>query len=146
MPSRCRSRRNIWCRSACSIAIGIGIVDTTPGSIQGLHLVVPDIQAARAELAERGVKVVLCEKGHIAGEQSSRNWGWCRRMGRDPAEIPLSVEALRQWEGMDARLGEAMAAGMSVRDAAAAVAEATGLPRRQVYARALEMGRDARPK
>ena len=30
------------------------------------------------ELAERGVDVVLCEKGHIAGEQSSRNWGWCR--------------------------------------------------------------------
>jgi 16S rRNA (cytidine1402-2'-O)-methyltransferase len=42
---------------------------------------------------------------------------------------------------LDARLREALAAGMSVRDAAAAVAEATGLPRRQVYARALEAGR-----
>ncbi len=42
---------------------------------------------------------------------------------------------------LDARLREALAAGMSVRDAAAAVAEATGLPRRQVYARALGMGR-----
>src|SRR3712207_3002590 len=58
-------------------------------------------------LAARGVSVALVEKGRIAGEQSSRNWGWCRRMGRDAAEIPLSVEALRQWEGMDARLGEA---------------------------------------
>jgi len=29
-------------------------------------------------LARKGVPVVLCEKGHIAGEQSSRNWGWCR--------------------------------------------------------------------
>ncbi|GAA0566842.1 FAD-binding oxidoreductase [Craurococcus roseus] len=62
---------------------------------------------AALTLAERGVSVALVEKGRIAGEQSSRNWGWCRRMGRDAAEIPLSVEALRQWEGMDARLGEA---------------------------------------
>jgi len=62
---------------------------------------------AALTLAERGVSVALIEKGRIAGEQSSRNWGWCRRMGRDAAEIPLSVEALRQWEGMDARLGEA---------------------------------------
>jgi catechol 2,3-dioxygenase-like lactoylglutathione lyase family enzyme len=43
--------------SACSIAIGVGIVHTTPGSVQGLHLVVPDIEAARAELAGRGVEV-----------------------------------------------------------------------------------------
>jgi len=43
--------------SACSIAVGIGIVDTQPGSVQGLHLVVPDIEAARAELVERGVEV-----------------------------------------------------------------------------------------
>jgi catechol 2,3-dioxygenase-like lactoylglutathione lyase family enzyme len=43
--------------SACSIAIGAGIVDTPPGSVQGLQLVVPDIEAARAELVERGVEV-----------------------------------------------------------------------------------------
>lgn len=43
--------------SACSIAIGVGIVHTAPGSVQGLHLVVPDIEAARTELAERGVSV-----------------------------------------------------------------------------------------
>jgi predicted enzyme related to lactoylglutathione lyase len=43
--------------SACSIALGTGIVDTPPGSVQGLQLVVSDIQAARAELSERGVKV-----------------------------------------------------------------------------------------
>jgi len=30
---------------------------------------------------------VLCEKGHIAGEQSSRNWGWVRKARRDPREI-----------------------------------------------------------
>ena len=43
--------------SACSIAIGTGITSATPGSAQGLQLVVPDIQAARAELVERGVAV-----------------------------------------------------------------------------------------
>ena len=43
--------------SACSIAIGTGIVNTSPGSVRGLHLVVPDINAARAELADRGVDV-----------------------------------------------------------------------------------------
>jgi catechol 2,3-dioxygenase-like lactoylglutathione lyase family enzyme len=43
--------------SACSIALGTGIVDTPPGSVQGLQLVVADIDAARAELLERGVDV-----------------------------------------------------------------------------------------
>ena len=54
-------------------------------------------------LAERGVSVALCEKGRVAGEQSSRNWGWCRKAGRDHAEIPLAVESLRLWEVMTAR-------------------------------------------
>ena len=43
--------------SACSISLGTGLVDTAPGSVQGLQLVVPDIEAARAELAGRGVDV-----------------------------------------------------------------------------------------
>src|SRR4051812_50119113 len=43
--------------SACSIALGKGLVDTAPGSMQGLQLVVGDIEAARAELAGRGVDV-----------------------------------------------------------------------------------------
>jgi predicted enzyme related to lactoylglutathione lyase len=43
--------------SACSIAFGKGLVDTPPGSAQGLQMVVSDIHAARAELAERGVQV-----------------------------------------------------------------------------------------
>jgi catechol 2,3-dioxygenase-like lactoylglutathione lyase family enzyme len=43
--------------SACSIAVGSGIVDTPPGSVQALHLVVSDIHAARAELVGRGVEV-----------------------------------------------------------------------------------------
>src|SRR5690242_8039890 len=52
-------------------------------------------------LARKGVAVTLCEKGHIAGEQSSRNWGWVRKMMRDPREIPLIIESLRLWQGMN---------------------------------------------
>ena len=52
-------------------------------------------------LAQRGVSVALCEKGRIAGEQSSRNWGWCRKMVRDPRELPLIIESLRLWERMN---------------------------------------------
>ncbi len=48
-------------------------------------------------LARAGQSVVLCEKGRIAGEQSSRNWGWIRQTGRDPDEIPISAEANRIW-------------------------------------------------
>ena len=44
--------------SGCSVVIGEGLVpDMTPGSLRGLQLVVPDIQAARDELVERGVDV-----------------------------------------------------------------------------------------
>src|SRR5918995_1349834 len=60
--------------------------------------------ATALELAERGIEVTLCEKGEIAGEQSSRNWGWCRQMGRDPREIPLVLESLKLWRGMNERV------------------------------------------
>jgi catechol 2,3-dioxygenase-like lactoylglutathione lyase family enzyme len=43
--------------SACSIAIGKGLVNTGPGSVQGMQMTVPDIEAAHAELVERGVEV-----------------------------------------------------------------------------------------
>ncbi len=55
-------------------------------------------------LAEKGHSVVLCEKGRVGAEQSSRNWGWCRTMGRDAREIPLAIESLRLWRGMNARI------------------------------------------
>ncbi len=51
-------------------------------------------------LASEGVPVVLCEKGVIAGEQSSRNWGWIRKQGRKPREIPALIQALRLWQGL----------------------------------------------
>ncbi|NNJ13611.1 VOC family protein [Chloroflexales bacterium ZM16-3] len=43
--------------SACSISIGLGISSAVPGSVQGLHLVVSDIEAARDDLVGRGVEV-----------------------------------------------------------------------------------------
>jgi catechol 2,3-dioxygenase-like lactoylglutathione lyase family enzyme len=43
--------------SACSVTFGNGLVDSPPGSVKGLQLVVCDVEAARAELAGRGVEV-----------------------------------------------------------------------------------------
>ena len=60
--------------------------------------------SAALELAARGQKVVLCEKGRIAGEQSSRNWGWIRQQGRDLAELPVMMESLALWRGHAQRL------------------------------------------
>lgn len=57
-------------------------------------------------LARRGVSVVLCEKGRIAGEQSSRNWGWIRKMGRDHRELPLMIESARLWEQLAGEIDE----------------------------------------
>jgi catechol 2,3-dioxygenase-like lactoylglutathione lyase family enzyme len=60
--------------SACSITFGVGITDMAPGSLKGLHLVVPDIEAARAHLAARGVETG--ELHHYADGE--------RRPGVDP--------------------------------------------------------------
>ena len=59
-------------------------------------------------LAESGLSVVLCEKGRIAGEQSSRNWGWVRQQGRDPGELPIMVESLAIWKRLAAEMGDAL--------------------------------------
>lgn len=56
-------------------------------------------------LALRGLSVVVCEKGHVACEQSSRNWGWVRKMGRDPAELPMAIASAKLWAGMNALTG-----------------------------------------
>jgi glycine/D-amino acid oxidase-like deaminating enzyme len=57
-------------------------------------------------LAKQGVNVVLCEKGHVAGEQSGRNWGWVRVQGRDTREIPMMLESLRIWGELKNEIGE----------------------------------------
>lgn len=57
-------------------------------------------------LTKQGVNVVLCEKGHIAGEQSGRNWGWVRQQGRDAREMPMIVESLKIWRTLAEEIGE----------------------------------------
>jgi len=57
-------------------------------------------------LARKGVSVALFEKGHIACEQSGRNWGWVRQQGRSPIELPLMMQSLGVWQGLSAELGE----------------------------------------
>ncbi len=52
--------------------------------------------------ARAGLKVVVLEKGRVAAEQSSRNWGWIRVQGRDLAEIPIAQEAQKLWHSLDA--------------------------------------------
>jgi len=59
-------------------------------------------------LARQGIEVVLCEKGHVAGEQSGRNWGWVRNQGRDPREIPMMLESLRIFRGLEQQIGESV--------------------------------------
>lgn len=57
-------------------------------------------------LAERGVPVVVIEKGHIAGEQSSRNLGWVRKVMRPPVDLPMAQAAERLWAQMPQRVGD----------------------------------------
>jgi catechol 2,3-dioxygenase-like lactoylglutathione lyase family enzyme len=91
--------------SACSIAFGQGVVETPPGSVQGLHLVVPDIHAARAELAGRGVAIgeVKAYGGGIsfAFFKDPDGNGWAlqeiapgARRPEDPEEVQALVERI----------------------------------------------------
>jgi len=61
--------------------------------------------AAAYSLAKQGHRVVLIEKGRIAGEQSSRNWGWCRTQNRDERELPLQLLSMQLWERLSAEAG-----------------------------------------
>ncbi|MDG1231168.1 MAG: FAD-binding oxidoreductase [Pseudomonadales bacterium] len=49
-------------------------------------------------LASQNISTLVCEKGRVAGEQSSRNWGWVRQQGRDPGELPVVMESINLWE------------------------------------------------
>jgi glycine/D-amino acid oxidase-like deaminating enzyme len=55
-------------------------------------------------LNKAGLRVVVCEKGVVAGEQSSRNWGWIRQQGRDQAELPIVMESMRLWQEIAAEV------------------------------------------
>jgi glycine/D-amino acid oxidase-like deaminating enzyme len=75
-------------RSADVVVVGGGIVGC----------------AAAYYLSGRGVSVVVCEKGDVGLEQSSRNWGFVRQQGRDAAELPLMMACNRIWLGLEAEL------------------------------------------
>lgn len=60
---------------------------------------------AAYHLAKKGHSVAVVEKGYVAGEQSSRNWGWCRQQNRDLRELPLAQRALEMWKGLNEELG-----------------------------------------
>ncbi|MFT5503315.1 MAG: glycine/D-amino acid oxidase-like deaminating enzyme [Gammaproteobacteria bacterium] len=60
--------------------------------------------AAAYYLAKQGRSVALFEKGRIAGEQSSRNWGSVRAQRRPPAELPLMIDCIRLWENLEEEL------------------------------------------
>ncbi|MFL2917123.1 MAG: NAD(P)/FAD-dependent oxidoreductase [Thalassobaculaceae bacterium] len=72
------------------VIIGAGIVGTS----------------AAYFLSKIGLSVVLCEKGEVAGEQSSRNWGFVRQQGRDPAEIPAIIRSVKIWNGLSSEISE----------------------------------------
>jgi glycine/D-amino acid oxidase-like deaminating enzyme len=76
-------------RRADAVVIGGGIIGS----------------AAAYFLAKKGISVALVEKGQIAGEQSSRNWGWCRQQNRDIRELPLVQESLAIWGSLDKQVG-----------------------------------------
>ncbi|MBL6457150.1 FAD-binding oxidoreductase [Belnapia sp. T6] len=56
-------------------------------------------------LAKAGQRVALLEKGVIAGEQSSRNWGWCRVQNRDEREIPVMLRSMELWDSLPKEAG-----------------------------------------
>ena len=61
--------------------------------------------SAALYLAKEGVSVALVEKGHIACEQSSRNWGWCRQQNRDLRELPISSVSMDLWDSLAEDVG-----------------------------------------
>ncbi len=80
---------------------------TLPGSVDVVIIGAGIIGAFTAWfLAKRGMKVALLEKGFVGGEQSSRNWGWCRQQNRDARELPMATHSLRLWEEFEATSGE----------------------------------------
>jgi len=73
--------------SGCSVIFGKNVTAAAPGSVQGLYLIVPDIEAARDELLRRGVKVsdVFHGAGDVyAGRDEPYLFGHIRVSGPDP--------------------------------------------------------------
>lgn len=56
-------------------------------------------------LAQKGLNVIVCDRGAVGAEQSSRAWGFIRKQGRDPAELPLAEAAIEIWDNITERYG-----------------------------------------
>jgi glycine/D-amino acid oxidase-like deaminating enzyme len=61
--------------------------------------------SAAYALAKKGHSVAIVEKGVICGEQSSRNWGWCRQQNRDLRELDLARHSVEMWDRLSGELG-----------------------------------------
>ncbi|NTX18309.1 NAD(P)/FAD-dependent oxidoreductase [Burkholderia cepacia] len=61
--------------------------------------------AAAYYLGLRGLKAVVLDKSRIAGQQSTRAWGFVRQQGREAAEVPLMMAGMRIWETLEETLG-----------------------------------------
>ncbi|MDX3099148.1 glyoxalase [Streptomyces sp. ME02-6991-2B] len=87
--------------SQCSIMFGKGMTVATPGSVQGLYLIVSDIEEARAQLISRGIEVSevfhdadgVLYHGHKAGSVTHDGTGQGRRSGRHPERATYSSYA-----------------------------------------------------
>lgn len=55
-------------------------------------------------LARHGIKAVVLDKSRIAGQQSTRAWGFVRKQGRDPSEMPLAIASNRLWLRLEEEL------------------------------------------
>lgn len=85
----------------------VNFQDTLPDSVDIVIIGAGIIGIATAWfLAKAGVSVLVCEKGRVAGEQSSRNWGWVRQQGRDAAELPIMIDSINTWDGLARETGE----------------------------------------
>ena len=86
----------------------IAFADALPDAVDVVVIGAGIVGTATAYwLAKRGQRVLLCDKGRVAGEQSSRNWGWVRQQGRDWAELPVMVESNRIWRTLAQETSEA---------------------------------------
>ncbi len=89
-----------------SAATPIRFADSLPAEVDVVVIGGGVIGVMSALYANRlGLSVFICEKGRVAGEQSSRNWGWIRQLCRDEAELPVMMEASRLWQQLDADTG-----------------------------------------
>ncbi|EEA04135.1 FAD dependent oxidoreductase [Burkholderia sp. H160] len=61
--------------------------------------------ATAYELNRLGKRVAVFEKGHVAAEQSSRNWGWCRTLGRDLRELGMAKLSVERWTALSEEIG-----------------------------------------